>query len=497
MKRNKFNLSHTKLFSYNMGDLVPIGMTEVLPGDTLQHGTHLLVRAAPLLAPPMHPCTVAVHHWFVPFRILWSSWEDFITGGPSGTSLPSFPIVSGANPAAGSLSDYLGVPPPGVNTDFSVLPFRAYNLIWNEFYRDQDLQTPLVISLADGADGTTTRTTQQVSWEKDYFTSARPWEVKGPTVTVPLGTTAPVKGIGAIAGNAATSRTVFGSTAAGDWTGATYASDAANQPVALQMQSLNPASGTNRPQVFADLTNASSVTVNQLRLALALQRFEEARARYGSRYVEYLRYLGVRSSDARLQRPEYLGGGREVLQWSEVLQTAADGANPVSTIRGHGISAMRTNRYRRFFEEHGLVMTLMYIRPRTIYNNMLKRTWNRRVKEDFWQRELQHIGQQAILNKEVRISHATPNGTFGYQDRYDEYRREESDVAGDFRTSTLNYWHFARDFAADPALNASFVSCVPSERPFAVPANANFYVMARHQKIARRLVARKGTSMTF
>jgi len=168
----------------------------------------------------------------------------------------------------------------------------------------------------------------------------------------------------------------------------------------------------NNSGLEADLTSASAVTVNILREALALQRYEEARARYGSRYVEYLRYLGVRSSDARLQRPEYLGGGRQTLQFSEVLQTA-EGADPVGEMRGHGISAMRTNRYRKFFEEHGFVITVMSVRPKTIYAQGLFRHWNRRTKEDFWQQELQHIGQQEILNKELYAAHANPNNTFG------------------------------------------------------------------------------------
>ena len=179
----------------------------------------------------------------------------------------------------------------------------------------------------------------------------------------------------------------------------------------------------------ADLSNASAVTVNVLREALALQRYEEARARYGSRYIEYLRYLNVRSRDSRLDRPEYLGGGRQTVQFSEVLQTA-EGTDPVGELRGHGIAAMRSNRYRRFIEEHGYVFSFVSVRPITIYAQALHRTWNRRTKEDFWQKELRHIGQQAVLNKEVYAEHTTPDGTFGYQDRYDEYRRQESTVAG-------------------------------------------------------------------
>ena len=250
------------------------------------------------------------------------------------------------------------------------------------------------------------------------------------------------------------------------------------------------------PNIRADLTNASAVTINALREAMALQRFAEARARYGSRYTEYLRYLSVKSSDARLQRPEYLGGGKNVIQFSEVLQTA-EGSDPVGELRGHGISSVRTNRYRRFFEEHGYVFTLMSVRPKTIYAQGLARHWNRRTREDFWQKELEHIGQQEVLYKEVYAAHATPDGTFGWQDRYDEYRRTESSIGGEFRTSVLNDWHFARIFGSDPSLNADFVKCVPPERAFASADDDVLYIMAKHHMIARRLVCKVGHSYIY
>lgn len=270
----------------------------------------------------------------------------------------------------------------------------------------------------------------------------------------------------------------------------------ASNEIYIQAQSSAIASNSNRPQIFADLSSATAASINTLRQAFALQRFEEARARYGSRYVEYLRYLGVRSSDARLQRPEYLGGGRDTISFSEVLQTAADGANPVGTMRGHGISAMRSNRYRRYFEEHGYVLSFMSVRPKTLYIQGMPRTWNRRTKEDFWQVELQHIGQQKVLNKEIYAGAASPDGTFGYQDRYDEYRRQESWISGEFRT-TLNTWHFGRNFGSEPALNASFVKCVPPETPFGAPSSDVLWILVKHSVQARRLVAATGSSFIF
>lgn len=496
MRRSKFSLSNYKLLSMRMGHLVPIGLTEVLPGDTIQQATSALIRCSPLLAPVMHPVHVRIHHWYVPHRIVWEDFEDFITGGPDGMDVSAFPTIKmtftpGENPAGnnqvGFLPDYLGVPPEVNDLEVSALPFRAYALIWNEWYRDQDLQTPLPISVESGLDTTTNVALQRVAWEKDYFTSARPWEQKGPAVTIPIGTEAPV----VPTGNTPSLQTTGGVRALnleGSANRGVFASGAAfgaSQPFAWADSGLE-----------ADLSQASGVTVNVLREALALQRYEEARARYGSRYTEYLRYLGVRSSDARLQRPEYLGGGKQTIQFSEVLQTA-EGSDPVGEMRGHGISAMRSNRYRRFFEEHGYIISVMSVRPKTIYAQGLFRHWNRRIKEDFFQKELQHIGQQEVLNKEVYAPHSDPNGVFGFQDRYDEYRRTENSVAGEFRTSVLDYWHFARVFANDPALNSSFVTCVPTERTFASQINDTLYVMANHSIQARRLLARSGTSYIF
>ena len=501
MKRNKFSLSHTKLLSCNMGNLIPLTCMEVLPGDSFQHATSLLLRCSPLLTPVMHPVRVRIHHWYVPYRLIWDDFEKFITGGPDGMDASVYPTITFPNggPEIGTLADYLGVPTDIVNasgTAVSALPFRAYGKIFNECYRDQDLVTELTVSTASGADSTTNTTLQRVAWEKDYFTSARPWEQKGPAVTIPIGTEAPVLGIGIQAATAnQTSANAYVESSGTIPAGARFWASTNLGIEDFDNSAGNAGTGNHRPNVRADLTSASAVTVNLLREALSLQRYEEARARYGSRYVEYLRYLGVRSSDARLQRPEYLGGGLQTIQFSEVLQTA-EGTDPVGELRGHGIAAMRSNRYRRFFEEHGIIISLLSVLPKTIYMDGLFRMWNRRTKEDFWQKEFEHIGQQEVLNKEVRASHATPNGVFGYQDRYDEYRRMESSVSGEFRT-TLNMWHFARSFASDPALNSTFVTSTPTENPFAVPSADVLWVQAKHSVQARRMLSRTGTSFIF
>lgn len=487
MRRNKFSLSHYRLSTINMGGLYPLAVTEVLPGDTIQQATSALIRCSPLLAPVMHPVRVRIHHWYVPNRLLWDQWEDFITAGPDGMDDSPFPYITSPSGGftVGSLADHMGLPVGVAGMQVSALPFRAYAMIWNENYRDQDLQSELVFSEDGGSDTTTNTLLQNCAWEKDYFTSSRPWEQKGPAITIPIGTTAPITDTG----NFRLKVPAGGGT------------DVAMDPSATRaiygITPITPSTALRYDAgLAADLSSASAITINRLREAFALQRFEEARARYGSRYTEYLRYLGVKSSDARLQRPEYLGGGKQIIQFSEVLQTA-EGENPVGSMLGHGIGAMRSNRFRRFFEEHGYMITLISVQPKTMYMQGLARHWSRRVKEDFWQKELEHIGQQEVYNDEVYAAHTTPKGIFGYQDRYDEYRRKESSVAGEFRTSMLNHWHLARDFSSNPALNETFVKCVPTERIFADNQEDTLYIMANHSIQARRMLARTGTSFIF
>lgn len=504
-KRSKFSLSHYRLFSCRMGYLVPIGLTECLPGDTFQHSTSLFLRVSPLVTPVMHPVHVTIHHWFIPTRLLWDSWEDFITGGADGMDASVMPTIkapsSGGFPI-GSLADYLGVPTGVPGLEVMALPFRAYDFLYNECYRDQDLEKELVISLDDGVDTTTSTTLMRCDWARDYFTTSRPWPQKGPQVTVP------VDGVG---GQKVTIKPDVGSS---DRVSPTFW---LNGAAAAQALSISNGSGIKNVQIYGAASqtgtaplfwkdpglvgetektagSVGSIDISQLREAFALQRFEEHRALYGSRYVEYLRYLGVRSSDARLQRPEYLGGIRQTIQFSEVLQTA-EGSDPVGTLRGHGIGASRTPRYRRFFEEHGFVISVMMVRPISVYMQGLSRMWNRRVKEDYFQRELQHIGQQEVYTKELYAgssSGPTPDDTvFGYQNRYDEYRAHESYVSGEFRT-ILNSWHMARDFANEPTLNADFINSVPTTRIFAAQENDTLYCMANHSIQARRLISRQG-----
>jgi len=484
MKRNKHSLSHYKLTTCDMGQLVPVGCQEVLPGDTFNHQTSALIRVSPQQAPVMHPVSVRLHHFFVPNRLIWDGWEDFITGGPDGLGPEDdFPTVEVSGDTNAQLLDYLGVPPDAVGLEVSALPVRAYNMIYNEYYRDQDLKDPVPQS---------SQAVQRVNWEKDYFSASRPWTQKGPAVGLPVGTRAPVKGIGSV--NQVyplPNQDVYETGGAGT----THYDNAVDlDSGGTEFRVLEDPENPGYPGMYADLSSTDSIKINDFRLAFALQRYQEARARFGSRFVEYLRYLGVRPSDARLQRPEYLGGGKQTISFSEVLQTANDEVDSVGTLRGHGIAALRSNRYRRFFEEHGHVITLMSVRPKAIYMNAAHRLWTRRTKEDFWQKELEQIGQQEVLNKEIFAnSSAGDDGVFGYCDRYREYREHPSMVSGEFR-DILDYWHFGRDFESQPVLSDQFVRCVPTKRVFSEQTQDSLWVMVNHSLQARRMVRKAANS---
>jgi hypothetical protein len=493
MKRTKHNLSHYHLTTADMGDLIPIGCVEALPGDTFQHRTNLLMRLSPMVAPVMHPVTVRVHHFFVPNRILWDGWEDFITGGPDGNNAdipPTVQVPTSENAYEDRpLLNYLGLARAANEAkEVNALPIYAYNRIYNEFYRDQDL-----IQERQAND----MTIAKCAWEKDYFTTARPWTQKGDPVSLPIGDSAPV------IGNGSTPR--FGLGAEGSDERNLRGVQATNN-VELAGGSLGSDHGLywgNQTGLIADLSAATSNDINDIRRAFAIQRYQEARAAYGSRYTEYLRYLGVNPRDSRLQRPELLGGGRTQVNISEVLQTAPETADDPNTttdygvgdMYGHGIAAMRSNKYRRFIDEHGYIISLMSVRPKAMYEQGAERHWLRKDKEDYFQRELQYIGQQEVYDDELFID-GEQNTVFGYSDRYSEYRWQQSRVTGEFRDQ-LNYWHLARQFENQPVLNQSFIDCDPSKRIFNEQTQHSLWIMAQHKMVARRMVGKRSIGRIF
>lgn len=506
-KRSKFSLSNYKLASMKFGYVVPVNLTEVLPGDSIQQSTSVFMRLAPMNAPVMHPVHMTTYHFYVPTRIIWDDFEDFITGGPDGADLSVPPTIS-ISPTAGTLADYLGLPLVTSPISISALPFRAYNLIWNEYFRDQDLMEEVPISLTSGADTITSTSLLKPCWTKDYFTTARPWPQKGPQVTVPVDTTAAgqptlqatttITPTGAPTFSSSADRAKIGplyneENLSGSGTGTSVGFSYPKGSIRYgNLIWSNPAlSAQTQINYTPGAAGIGSVDINALRQGFALQRFQEKRALFGSRYEDYLRYIGVRPQDARLQLPEYLGGGSQTIQFSEVLQT---GGENVGALYGHGISAMRTNRYRRFIPEHGFIMTLLVVRPIPVYTQGIERLWSRTTKDDYWQLEFEHIGQQEVLNQEVYADGTEADKqTFGYQNRYDEYRRGVNTVSGEFRT-TLDFWHMARVFANRPALNADFVESNPTDRIFQLNEQNSdqLYCMVQNNIIAKRLVSKNG-----
>lgn len=476
MKSALHNLTHSVKLSCNMAEMIPIALIEALPGDVIDHSAACLIRTQPLIAPVMHEIDAKIHHWFVPTRDIWDDFPEFITGGPDGLddTVPPYidmPAMGGA--PISSLADYLGVP-TGVNSlRVSALPFRAYARIFNEYYRDQDLQAPLVISTGNGADTTTSTALQYGCWEKDYFTSARAFPQKGPAVSIPLTGNAPVMSPGISPANHQVTELNSGS-----------------DQVKLY-------SGADSTAFFTDLSDVQAVDIEDLRLAAALQRYQENLSRYGSRYVErVMAAFGIRPRSLELDLPQYIGGGQQKISISEVLATAETEDVSVGEMYGHGITAMKSNRYRYPVPEHGYILSLLIIRPRTNYIQGLNKLWSRDTKEDYYQPELAYLGQQPILNKELYAAHASPNATFGYQDAYDSYRYIESRVSGEFR-DTLDFWHMARKFASEPALNSDFVKCNPTDRIYAVPAADQLYVMGKNRINAKRRVIKYAKPQLF
>lgn len=492
MKRAKHSLSHYRLTTMNMGQVYPIACLEVLPGDSFRHETAALIRVSPLVAPVMHPVHVQIHHWFVPNRLVWDNWEAFIVDINSALTIPTLTLDNTGSDNTWALADALGLGYTTVKTTRAVnaLPFRAYNRIWNEYYRDQDIDAALNMITTNTGDTQAMYGVSNSRWEKDYFTTARPYPQDSTSTSVAtldlnLGI-APLFGIGVQNGNATAATETLRETPDQTRTNLSLNVDATN-PVRIQMDALGyPAAYAN----LQELDGSASLDINEFRRAMAFQRIMEHRNRFGSRMTDYLRFLGITPSDARLQRPEYLGGGKATISFSEVLSTAASGSEPLGTLGGHGIAAVRSRAYRRFFEEHGYVLSFAIVRPRAIYMNNIPRHFLRRKPVDYWQKEMEMMGEQPVTNAELYFDSATPNDTFGYVQRYDEYRRQFSQVSGAFKRTPFFEWHFARLFASQPVLNSSFLAAVPSTRSYAVPGDPQLQVMAAHRIAARRLVSK-------
>lgn len=488
-KSNKFNLSHSHKLTLDFGMLVPVGCYEVIPGDKWRVQSNIFMRLMPMVGPVMHNCDVYIHNFFVPYRLLYDNWEKFITGGREGnfdadsTNFPRIDLVKPAKTTAykslvkpGSLMDYLGFPQLHQKTFtgdtsllVSALPFKAYQLIFNEYYRDQNLSDE--VNIADTEVGEITRSERWLAlmslryraYEKDYFTSALPFAQRGRAVTLldqaqqivklnPSSATVPpfqqiVRQDGSVLNGNLESAGPAGILSIDDGTGAK--------------------SGVWLDPAGSLYVDNELVTIERLRQSMRLQEWLEKNARGGSRYVEQLlMHFGVKSSDARLGRPEYLGGGRQPIVMSEVTQTSGSTAegNVLGDFAGHGISAGSSNRWHRYFEEHGIVMQILSVLPRTGYYQGVNRVWTKFNRLDFPWPEFANLGEQEIKNKELFISDSNEDneGTFGYTPRYSEYKYIQDRISADMQGS-LKHWNLARGFANKPNLNVDFVTCKPAD----------------------------------
>jgi hypothetical protein len=504
-KSSTFDLSHQKKLSGKMGELIPIFCAETVPGDEFKINTAQLLRMAPMLAPIFHQITVYQHFFFVPNRLLWDNWEGFITGGEDGTNSSVWPNVefSSSTAIVGNLSDYMGIPDDFAYTaKVSALPFAAYGTIYNEYYRDENLITKKDYKCVDGTQGTTSDLTLlsrgvclKRAWQHDYFTSALPWTQKGPEATIPLGTTAPIvwNNIGT---DIIVSNTNFPSAGFYDLeVEATGTGTAGGARIDLGGGTRANMKLNNAANLSTDLSAATAATINDLRSAFRLQEWLEKNARGGSRYIEsILSHFGVRSSDARLQRPEFLGGGSVPIQVSEVLQTApASGSStPLAEMAGHGIAVGSNANIEYRCEEHGFIMGIMSIMPKTAYQQGLNKMWNREDRFDYFWPEFAHLGEQEIALKELYTNTTTPDAVFGYTPRYAEYKYMNDTVHGELKT-TLDFWHLGRKFATVPSLNQTFIECDPSDRIFAVTGQEHIYAIINHKVLAKRPMPYFGT----
>ena len=473
--RSTFVSTHTHKTTFNAGPLVPIHLDEVLPGDVHQGEVSIFARLATPIFPIMDEIEVETFFFFVPMRLLWSNAKKFFgeRANPSDSisyTIPQAQMPNGVlNP--GTLQDYMGIPAGAgvfVNDPVNALPFRAYYAIYNDWFRDQNLQNSLTIPLGDGPDAWGTYVLQTRNKKPDYFTSALPWPLKGGVeIAAPLQGQAKVLGIatdraGAAAAGAPGAFESDGSGSA-DWPGHYTPANITNQ-IYFRTDGAVP----ELLNIYADLTTATGATINAIRLAFQTQKLLERDARSGTRYTELLRaHFGVFPEDARLQRPEYIGGGRTAVQTQAIPQTSATGlTGGTSPLGALGASAIAADKHSFSYHatEHGYILGLANVRAQNTYQQGLHRMWTRQTRYDFYWPTFAFLGEQIVRNDEIwyTVNNPAVNGAaFGYQERWAEYRHRPSRISGLFRSdvaTNIDEWHLAQDFASLPALNSTFIT---------------------------------------
>lgn len=487
--RNVFDLTHDVKLTCDMGNLVPIMATDVVPGDKFNISAEALVRFSPLLAPTMHRFDVSIHYFFVPNRILWDNWAKWIVDEASAINPPYLELTgTGWNAQYVNVNfplfSYLGVQAPttsnNISTKINALPFAAYQAIYDEYYRDQNLIQPIGYKLTDG-DNSISKWYQlrKRAWEHDYFTSCLPWAQKGAQVDIPIGS---ISGDAEVKlNNVATNNTTLTGT---------------NISPVVDYQAAS--GGVGADKLFADTSglNVGATTINDLRKAFRLQEWLEKNARGGTRYVEsILSHFGVKSSDARLQRPEYITGVKTPVVVSEVLNTSGVAGSPVQgNMAGHAVSVTSGKGGSYFIEEHGWILGIMSVMPKTAYYQGIPRKFLKLDQLDYYWPTFANIGEQPVTKNEVYGFQTTGSDVFGYVPRYAEYKFENNRVAGNFATN-LEFWHLGRKFSNMPSLNQAFIDCDPGKRIFAVTQAEvnNLYVQVLNKVTAVRPMPKFGT----
>jgi hypothetical protein len=482
VKRSTFDRSSGYKTTLDAGKLIPVFLDEALPGDTFDVKATMFGRLNTALVPIMDNIKFDIHFFSVPLRLVWNNFPKFMgeqedPGDSIDYLIPTLDTSSAATFDSDTIFDYFGLPTkvPEIE-DVSALPLRCYNLIYNSWYRDQNLQNSVTVNKGDGPDPLTDYSILDRGKRKDYFTSCLPFAQKGDAVSIPLGTTAPVQ---------STDTDVLVWTAA-DGGPRTLIIDPSNDAI----EALGYTGGSVQGLRFynqntgleADLSTATAATINALREAFTTQRFLERDLRSGTRYIELIKgHFNVDSPDARLQRPEFLGGGSVDVNLTPIAQTSNDGTNgDVGDLGAVGTFSVNQNGFVKSFTEHEYIIGLVSIRADLTYQQGLHRMWSRQTRYDFYWPSFAHLGEQAVLNKELYAEGAgnDDNAAFGYQERYAEYRYKPSQITGRFRsnhTTSLDVWHLAQDFASLPALNASFiVENPPIDRVIAVPSEPQF-----------------------